>query len=157
VATSLLLIDAQEPHGLAARRNRTWVRIAARLFSPYLDPQIAEGRSPESSLLRAARAQVLVSPAHRRAVAQHLTEVLRLARTPPSMRSPRAPLNRAAVRASATALQEVIDTLRASRPLSAHGIAIVDQLLEDGTGPLHNRQCDTGLEVALREAIVRMN
>jgi hypothetical protein len=155
--TSLLLIDAREPHGLAVRRNRTWVRMAAKLLSPYLDPQIAEGLSPDSNLLRAARAQVLVSSAHRRVLAQNLIEVLRVARRPPSIRSPQAPLNRTAVVASATALQEIIDTLLASRPLSAHGIAIVGQLLCDGTSPLYRRQYGAGLEVPLREAIERMN
>src|ERR1700735_3950446 len=81
---SLLLIDPQHPHGLIARANRRWVRMVVSLLGSTLDAQLARGRPPESNRLLAARAQILVSPAGRRDLAQHWANLLeRAGETPP--------------------------------------------------------------------------
>ena len=64
--TTLLLIDADNSQQLTARCSRGWIRLASRLLASSLDYKLAEGQSPESSRLLAARAQVLVAPASRR-------------------------------------------------------------------------------------------
>ena len=73
---SLLLIDPRHPHGLIARANHRWVRMVVRLLGSTLDAQLARGRPPESNRFLAARAQILVSPTGRRALAQALGQPL---------------------------------------------------------------------------------
>ncbi len=150
---TLLLIDPDSPHQLRAAGNRTWTRLAVRLLASSLDRQLAEGRPPESNRLLAARAQVLVAPAMRADLAANLARVVARSRWAPVVRSPKVPLNRNSIVACDPVLQVALDALVAPRPMLARGIAIISQLLSDGTGPLYNNRGAGELHDTLSEAI----
>ncbi|MGD1014482.1 MAG: hypothetical protein ABR963_08870 [Acidimicrobiales bacterium] len=62
--------------------------VGAHLFGGSLDDRLAKGESPASSLLLATRAQLIVSPARRRALAENWLSLLTKARHPTPFRSP---------------------------------------------------------------------
>jgi hypothetical protein len=155
--TTLLLLGPSEPQQLTIRINRGWARIVARLLAPSLDRQLAQGCSPESSRLLAARAQVLVSPAMRLALAQDWENLLVQAHRPPAMRDPRVPLNRDCIVAYESEILEMLNALVAPLPAPARGTAMVSWLLSDGTGPLYGRRRSTELGTALREAMAQLD
>jgi hypothetical protein len=124
----------------------------AQLLGSSLDQKLAMGRSPESRLLLAARAQVLVSPAKRQTLAHHWADLLTQARIPTGLRNPRAPINRGSVLANEPAIRALLDALVAQTPGQVRGIAIMSWLLIDGAGPLYNSRCSDGLRGALSEA-----
>jgi len=155
--TTLLLIDKDDPRHLTVRRNRGWARLVGRLLVSSLDRQLAEGRSPESNRLLAARAHVLVAPMTRRALVQSWEALLGQARRPPTMRTPRAPFNRETVVACEPDIQEMFDALLNPLPVPARGTAIASWLLCDGTGPIYDRHRPGDLRIALREAIEHLD
>jgi hypothetical protein len=149
----LLLIDPDGPRHLQASRNRRSTRLVARLLASSLDRQLAEGRSPESHQLLAARAQLLVSPALRAELAADLARVGERSRQTPVRRSPKVAVNRHGIVACSQELQQACDALVALRPTSARGVAIISGLLSDGTGPLYNTRRSAELSPTLCEAI----
>jgi len=153
---TLLVIDANDSHQLTARCNRRWIRLATRLLSSSLDRKLAQGRSPESSRLLAARAQVLVSPASRRELVDSWENLLVQARRPPVMRNPRVLCNREYITACESDIREMLNALLAPLPSSARGTAMVSWLLRDGTGPIYNRRLSGDLGITLREAIAQL-
>jgi hypothetical protein len=155
--TTLLLIDPHDPQQLTARFNRRWARLFARLLASSLDRQLAQGRSPESNRLLAARAQVLVSPTMRRALAQNWANLLVQARIPPVVRDPRVPLNRDYIIAREPDIQQMLNALLAPLPAQARGAAMASWLLSDGTGPLYDRRRSADLGIALRESIAQLD
>jgi hypothetical protein len=154
---TLLLIDPSEPQQLTALFNRRWARLLARLLASSLDRQLAQGRSPESNRLLATRAQVLVSPAERYALAQSCANLLVQARRPSVMRNPRAPLNRECIIACEPEIREMIDALLAPLATPARGAAMVSRLLSDGSGPLYNRHHRADLAIAVAEAVAGLD
>jgi hypothetical protein len=90
-------------------------------------------------------------------LAEDLAHVLVQARRAPVMRDFRAPLNRKDIAGCAPAIHRMIHALRAPRPVSARGVALVSQLLSDGVGPLHNHRraedLASSLDVALAELL----
>src|SRR5215471_10864059 len=126
---TLLLVGPERPYGLTLRRCRWWARVAARVLAPLLDRRLAQGRAPESNMLLAVRALVLVSPRSRRRDAETLGDVVRRASGPAVTRSPRTPLNRKAVGDCAADMAEVRSRLSAPGPVSARGVALVGKLL----------------------------
>jgi hypothetical protein len=149
----LLLIDPDGPRHLQASRNRRWTRLAARLLASSLDRQLAEGRSPESHKLLAARARLLVSPTRRAELAADLARVGERSRRAPVPRSPKVTVNCHGIAACAQVLQQACDALVAPRPTSARGVAIISGLLSDGTGPLYDNRRSAELSPTLCEAI----
>src|SRR3974390_137881 len=67
--TTLLLVSSDGPHRLSASSSGWSIRLAVRLRASSLDRQLAHGRAPESNRLLALRAQVLVTPVMRQALA----------------------------------------------------------------------------------------
>jgi hypothetical protein len=157
VRPMLLLIEPEGAPQLIARWNRRWVRLMARLRSSSLDRRLADGYSPESSRLLAARAQVLVSSINRQALAQSLENILLQARKSPTMRDPRVRLNRGGIIACEVYVQEMQNTLLTALPISARGVATMNCILGDGMGPLYNHRCSTDLRPALTEAIAQLD
>jgi hypothetical protein len=122
-----------------------------------LDRRLAEGRPPESSLLLAARAQALVSPALRETYAGFWQHLSRRAALLPSTRTLRGPFNREAIGACAGPMAEVHRELAAKAPVSARGVAMVSRLLADGTGPLYDRRVGPAqLDATLRDVITAL-
>ena len=154
---SLLLIDPRHPHGLIARANHRWVRMVVRLLGSNLDAQLARGRPPESSRFLAARAQILVSPTGRRALARHWANLLERAGEPPPPRSPRVSLNRPAIVRSESKIREMLALLARPLPISARGAAEASLLLSDGTGPLYRHHGPSDLGRSLTEVMARLD
>jgi hypothetical protein len=153
----LVLTDPDNSGRLMASPNRRWVRLATRLFASSLDRQLAQGHSPETHRLRAARADVLVSMATRHELAEDLTNVLAQAQRAPAGRDPRAPLNRDSIAACGPEIEDTRRALLAPRPISARGTAMVSCLLSDGTGPLYNSRRSAELAAVLKEALAILN
>ena len=110
-------------------------RIMARLRSRALDRELIAGADPADSTQLAARACKLTSQANRALLATGIERVLSAAMAPPS-RAHLAP-QRATILAQADQLRELAAQLRGRSPLYAQGLAILGQLLTDGTGPVY--------------------
>jgi hypothetical protein len=155
--TTLLLIDPDHPGPLTARPNRRWGRLLARWLAPALDRRLAQGHPSESSHLSAVRAQVLVSPARRCALAQNWESLLVQARTPPVMRDPRVPVNRKGIIACEPDIRALLDALQAPLPVPARGVAMASLLLAHGAGPVYDRRPSADLGTAVREATAQLD
>ncbi len=149
---TLLLYGPAYPHRLTPGLNSRRLQVISQLRAPSLDRKLAEGRSPETNLSLAARAQVLVSPVKRHTLAHHWADLLGQARRPPEVRDPRTPINRDSILASEPEIRALLDALVAQTPGRVRGIAMLSWLLSDGTGPLYNRRCSNQLRGALLEA-----
>jgi hypothetical protein len=154
---TLLVFDRRGSEQLTTRINRRWARLIARVLAPGLDRRLAQGRSPESSLLLATRAQLLVSPVMRLTLAQRWESLVVQARTPPVPRDPRVPVNRDAILACQSDLRDVVDAVLAPLPTPARGLARASWLLSDGTGPLYRRCPPVELSAALRETTAQLD
>jgi len=156
-AVTLLLIDPDDPWQLTALSHRRWVHVVARLLASTLDYQLAEGRSPESHRLLAARAHVLVSPVRRRELVDSWENLLIQARRSPVMRDPRVPFNRQAIIECESDIQEMLKALLTPLPVPARGTAMASWLLRDGAGPIYNRRRSGDLGITLRETITQLD
>jgi hypothetical protein len=154
---TLIFIDPSTPHLLSARPNRGLTRCLARMFSSSLDRKLAQGCAPESHRLLAARAQVLVSPDLRRVLADSWTNLVTRARTGPSLRDPRSPLNRSGIVACESEISAMLERLETSVPIRACGVAMASDLLRDGTGPVYDRRRSGDLAIAITAVIERLD
>ncbi|MGO9322044.1 MAG: hypothetical protein ACLQBY_14745 [Solirubrobacteraceae bacterium] len=111
------------------------VRLAARFRSRSLDEALIAGADPSGSAQLAARAAQLTSRRTRLQIAEGL-ERLVWAADQPQRRwwavSPESP-----ALATATELGDLAALLRERTPLYARGIAILYQLVTDGSGPAY--------------------
>jgi hypothetical protein len=123
---------------LTLRRLRPWHCLLARAAAARLDRQLAAGTAPETSATLAARAIALTSAKARRDLAASVHRIL-AAGHQPAARPARLPLNRAQITQSAVPLTTLAACLAAPGPLPAQGVAMVSQLLADGTGPLYRQ------------------
>jgi len=124
-------------------------RLKARVRAHSLDRALIAGADPSGSPQLAARAAQLTSPHTRAQIADGLERLVEVAQGPPrrwSAVSPRGP-----VLANAATLHELAALLREDAPLYACGIAILSQLLSDGSGPAY-RGAPEHLSSALGEA-----
>jgi hypothetical protein len=148
---------SEPPDRLVPRGRHWWTRVAANVLASSLDRQLAQGRAPESSLLLAARAQALVSPALRETYAGFWQHLSRRAALLPSTRTLRGPFNREAIGACRVAMAEVHRGLTADGPVSARGVAMVSRLLGDGTGPLYDHRVGPAqLDATLRDVMTAL-
>jgi hypothetical protein len=149
----LLLRDPHGPDRFVPRANSPWLRFLARGFGYALDRQLAAGVAPESKPLLAARAERLVSPPVRMALAQDWRELLKRAVRPAmGPRPSQVPLCRDRIVAAEGDVAAMLGALTAPRPISAQGVALASCLLCDGSGPLYDRHSRTDLRTALRAA-----
>jgi hypothetical protein len=131
---------------LTLRRLRPWHRVLARSAAARLDRELAAGASPETSAGLAARAMTLTSAKVRRELAASVQRILAAAGQPPAaVRSPaaalrpaRVPVNRALISQAAVPMAKLAGCLAAPGPVAVQGVAMVSQLLADGTGPLYH-------------------
>jgi hypothetical protein len=155
--TMLLLYDRRDRRRLVLRAVGPGDRLMARLLAVSLDRRLAAGRPAESSTLLAARAQTLVAPDERRALASNWEHLLEVTRTQPGRRLRRVPVCRDRIAVAEPMIRQMILALVAPHPVPASGVAAVSRLLGDGTGPLYNRRSPTDLLSALREATRRLD
>jgi hypothetical protein len=133
-------------------------RLLARLRASRLDHDLAEGASPESTVALALRAQRLVRPSVCQCLAQSLEQIVADAtQTSRAIRSPRIPICRDRVLDSRAELQAVIHRLSAAGPLAAPGVARIQVLLVDGSGPFYQRRSKEALRARLRSAFAALN
>ncbi len=129
----------------------TWVtRLGARIRSHALDRALIAGADPTDSPQLAARAGTLTSRANRLLLASGIERLLQSAQQPPGPTRIVAP-RRAAVARHADQLRALASLLRGPTPLYARGIAMVRELLTDGTGPAYYGETD-GLTRRLHDA-----
>jgi hypothetical protein len=135
---------------LTVQRVSPWHRLLARVLAVRLDRQLASGTRPEADAVLAARAMFLTSARYRRALATSLRRMLAAsavpsarphpmaeARSPLAAFRPHVPLRRDLIAGSAPELTGLANYLTAPRPVPARGVALVSQLLTDGSGPLY--------------------
>jgi hypothetical protein len=138
---------------LPSARPSLRVRLVARLRSQRLDREIAGGADVVRSRTLAARAETLISRETRLEVAAGLEGVLALADGAVPRRMGGAPVRTDEVRAAAEPLRELVDTLRARRPITPRGMAIARRLLHDGRTPVYARAPRGALALAALDAL----
>ena len=128
---------------LRIQRLRSWHRLLAHGRAARLDRELAGGASPEASASLAARAAQLTSTEYRRDLAASVRWILFMAGEPAAhaplhaARPLRVPLRTARISQSAPVLAELASRLLEPGPVPARGVAMVTQMLADGTGPLY--------------------
>jgi hypothetical protein len=140
--------------------------MLARSRAARLDRELAGGASPEASATLAARAMALTSMEFRRDLATSLQRILTAAgeaavlrpqpvtgRSPlAAARSPRVPLRLARISQSAPRLAELARQLAGPGPVPVRGVAMLSQLLADGTGPLYRQASRDDLGAIIERA-----
>ncbi len=128
----------------------------ARWRAHRLDLALADGVAPEASAPLALRAQRLTEPDRRWSTAGALRRIIREAN---DGRRPRLGLvkpNLRAVKAAASELNELADTLETPGPVAAGGAAQAWLLVTDGTGPLYNSGSGELLSVRAARAVQQL-
>ncbi|HEY1568697.1 MAG TPA: hypothetical protein VGF68_16835 [Solirubrobacteraceae bacterium] len=118
-------------------------RLRARLRRLELDHALAEGADPTSSPLLAARAAQLVTPAARHRLAAALERLVLTGDAPPT-RWRVTPGGRA-MDGNRRRVLDLAATLRRGGLLYARGVAILELVLIDGTGPTYTDARGEGL------------
>ena len=113
--------------------------LLLRLARSDVDRELAAGVPPEVSPRHEARARHLVAPEIRRALAADWEHLLRIAHAPAGGLSSRAPIRRARIRQAETEINAMVAALRVAGPFPVRGVAIARRLLNDGSGPVYNR------------------
>jgi hypothetical protein len=126
------------------------VRAAARLGRGTLDRALTDGADPAASPLIAARTAQLGSGSTRARIADGL-ERLALSADNPRGRARILP-SRAAILGNRSELLELAAMLRRDRPLYAHGVAMLNVILTDGTGPAYTDRSGDALTRQLQIA-----
>jgi hypothetical protein len=147
-------------HGIGSdntlQLRRPWLERTQRLFEPTLiarlgarirrmglDHKLADGADPSSSPLLAARACQLVKRSNRHRLAAALEHLALTADAPP--RAFGVMPRRRTLQANRSALLELAGRLRSGGLLYARGIAMLELVLIDGTGPTYTDARGEGL------------
>src|SRR5580658_6476048 len=159
-----VLVDGD--HGrLTLKRLRPWHQVLARGRAARLDRELAEGASPEASVSLAARAVQLTSTQFRHDLAASLRRILVAVGEPARpgasashlslavSRSVRVPLGTTRIGQSAPLLAELASRLLEPGPVPVHGVAMVTELLADGTGPLYRKAARDDLSAVAERAV----
>jgi hypothetical protein len=111
--------------------------LIAWLQAAELDRQLAAGASPRATAVLSIRASRITAPRSRRRLADGLARALRSAQdTTPGVSAAVRPDVREVLAARAV-LVALDRRLRAPEPVTAHGLAMLQTLLTDGTSPLY--------------------
>jgi hypothetical protein len=148
----VVLVDPRQ--GVLARNASLQERMTARVLPDRLDRALAAGTCPEDSAELAVRAAKLISTPFRRQLARSLTRLLDLAAGPPPRLPAAPPLARLhRVAAARFELETLRNRVLLPGPVNARGMALVHNLLTDGSGPLYRAASQDSLaELAIRAA-----
>jgi hypothetical protein len=141
--------------GLPRRRLRRFYHpvawLAAHLFAPWIDRQLAEGVAPWRSRTHAARALQLTNSRRRRVLAAGLERLVEHAEQPGShfRHSGVIPPCREQVREALPVIFAIAGRLRGGSPLDARGVARLKALITDSAGPCYKRSRRDALNDAL--------
>ena len=151
-----------DPFALPSRRLGDGV--LARVFGASLDAELAAGRPPESSRLRAARARDIVALRRRRSIADSWEHLLRVARRAQRARlagshttAAAAPVRADQLVAAEPAIRDLMNRLSAPLPVPARGVAMARVLLTDATSPVYNRRAGVALADAVAAAAAQLD
>jgi hypothetical protein len=131
--------------------------ILLHLDRGRLDADLAAGRSPETSQIHATRAQRLVRPPARQALAASWEHLLAIANAPPHGISSRVPVCRERIRQAESEIGEMITALRTSGPMPVRGVAIAATLLSDGCSPIYNPRTSEHLATLIAQAVKHLD
>jgi hypothetical protein len=131
------------------RPNRS-ARLAAHLRAAKLDRELIAGADPAVSPQLAARAAQLTARPMRAAIADGLQRLMAGARGCAGRYQ--APVAHRAINANAAELADLAETLRSDALLYAQGLAILHELVADGTGPAYGPGEGQALARRLTEA-----
>jgi hypothetical protein len=140
---------------VVGRRAGIRDRLMARLQAHALDRDLARGVAPESCGALTLRARTLIGPSARTALARQLRRVVSDARGGHVWLS-RVAVRRPAVLDAAEELDVLADRLAAPGPVDVRGVAQVQLLLTDGTGPLYFRGATEELRARVANALSRL-
>ena len=136
------------------RRVRPFDRLRATLRARALDRALAAGEPSEAAAAVALRARRLTELSKRAELAQILRQlVTRACQASTSLASSQVPLARRAVLSAIDELSMLASELVTPGPVGAGGVAQVQLLISDGTGPLYNPDSRTDLVTAAERAI----
>jgi hypothetical protein len=113
--------------------SRLAARLLARVGALALDRRLIAGEDPASSALLAARAARLTGPRYRESLAVGLEALLGAARRASGIA--RISPDRSAVLANELAIRTLAGRLKDRAPVCAPGVARLERLLTDSTGP----------------------
>jgi hypothetical protein len=119
--------------------------------------ELAAGADPEATPERALCAAHLVKPSHRRRLAASLEEVVDSAMEPPHGLSSSVPLARDQVRAAQPTLLALAARLRAEEEVTPRGVALVEELLRDGSSPIYAKPEPEDVDAHARAAKVALD
>jgi len=146
----VLLVDCT---GVYVERVTLLHRLECHLLADRLDRNLAVGLDPESDVLLALRAERLARFSTRRDLAARLQRLLHDA-AEPQLGLTRAPslavLSR--VTTARAEIESLVEHLLAPVPVPARGVALVQLLLRDGTGPLFRYESRADLAAQVRQA-----
>lgn len=138
------------------RGGGRWRRVRLELIAGWrageLDRQLAASASPAGSALLAIRAQRLTSRRFREHVAAGLTRAVRDAEAGTPGCSAAVQPHRGELFAERHVVATLDRRLRGAEPVSARGVALLELLLSDGTGPLYRPTEPGALASLLRAA-----
>lgn len=141
-------------------RSHPWRRLrlalSVRWHSAELDRRLAAGASPWSSDELALRARRLTSRRGRGRLAGGLTRAARDVHTGPPGFSAAARPDPREVLAARTVLYAIARRLQAREPVAPRGVAMLQELLTDGTSPLYRPPEQGALGSVLRAAAVSL-
>jgi len=150
----LLAPTAGTPEGVVGFQVRLRDRLAARLHAARLDRQLVRGVAPETDAALLLRAERLISPSTRRALARDLRRVIRDARGGHAWLEARIPARKREIMEVADELDELASRLDMDAgPVAPRGVALVGMLLTDGCGPLYVTGAAGHLRAAVERAI----
>ena len=139
--------------GILFRRARLRDRLVARVRAARLDDELARGVAPEASVALLLRAQTLIAPSTRAALATQIQRILRDALSGYVWVISRVTPRRRAVLDAAEELEALAHRLVEPGPVSADGVARVRLLLTDGCGPLYAHSASEKLRTVAAEAL----
>ncbi|WP_226864320.1 hypothetical protein [Mycolicibacterium baixiangningiae] len=114
-----------------------WAMCTALLRAGRLDAQLAVGTAAAPGTALAVRATRLTTRRNREALARTLCRSVHDARDRTLFSDPRLPLNRANILSAEPVIDDIVARLRAPEPVHARGVARLNRVLADGTGPLY--------------------
>ncbi|MCW2826246.1 MAG: hypothetical protein JWQ91_3163 [Aeromicrobium sp.] len=153
---TMLILTRALDQGVTARNATPRQFFLSHARGYKLDREIAAGAAPESSPLRALRAQILVRPSFRRTLARRVEQLLEEAGPPPRVAGCRMAPWSTRILEAAGALQMLIDRLQAPAPVPARGVAGVRVLLIDGAGPLYYPGANDHLGLVVLEIVEQL-
>jgi hypothetical protein len=150
----MLVILEEQAGQITAHDATPFECVLARVCHSRLDRDLAAGTSPDATTLLALRAQFLVCPVVRRRLARTIAAIIAEAAGPPARPGRmRVPVRRGSVRDAADVLQALVDRLLTPGPLPARGVAQVQRILTDGSGPLYYPCAGVQLRSTVQDAL----